>query len=158
MDCYCVMERIGRGAYANVFKGVHVDKPDQFVALKQILVSQKDSAQGMPQFILREVAMLKKLNMLQCPNIVRLYDVITDYSCTSSVSSSSPKSKQSLSSSANRDPSPSLSVTLVFELIPRSMLSYVENEAMITPQICKHLVLQTLQGLDFLHVNGVMHR
>ena len=132
---YTLTKRLGKGAYAEVYKAIRNDNPNEVVALKMMNIKLADYEQGVPQNILREITLLRKFSLLSHPNILKLFEVVPNLSDTRH-----------------------LSITLVLEYLPRSVLQYVEKEPNITPQICRCLVSQILQGLDFLHVNGVMHR
>ena len=60
---------IGRGAYGTVFKAQD-HQNDRMVALKRVRVVH-NGEDGMPISTIREIAMLKQLDNVEHPNIVR---------------------------------------------------------------------------------------
>ena len=67
---YKKIERIGGGAYGDVFKGVNSETGDS-VAMKKVKIEL--SKEGVPSSALREIASLKEL---EHPNIVKLLDIV----------------------------------------------------------------------------------
>lgn len=61
---------IGNGAYGSVFKGRDLEKDGQFVALKKIRL-HINSEEGIPMSTIREISVLRQLERLEHPNIVR---------------------------------------------------------------------------------------
>jgi len=66
---YIVMEKLGQGTYATVWKG-RSRLTNQVVALKEITLNVEE---GTPSTALREISLMKSLNH---ENIVKLYDII----------------------------------------------------------------------------------
>lgn len=128
---------LGKGAYGTVYKAKDPDNVNQYVALKNISVSLSDD--GVPPSTIREIAVLRQLERLNHPNIVKLRDICYGRRL---------ERKQQLS------------LILVFEHIDQDLHQYLERcppEGLSHRQI-KHLLFQIVCGVDFLHSNRVVHR
>ncbi|XP_061688564.1 cyclin-dependent kinase 4 [Syngnathoides biaculeatus] len=125
---------IGGGAYGTVYKARDTES-GQFVALKSVRVQTDHN--GLPISTVREVALLKRLEQFDHPNVVRLMDV-----CATQRSDQETK------------------VTLVFEHVEQDLKTYLEKAPSpgLGPKRIKDLMKQLLCGLAFLHSNRVMHR
>ncbi|NXX50787.1 CDK4 kinase, partial [Tricholaema leucomelas] len=131
---YEPVAEIGVGAYGTVYKA-RCRRSGQFVALKRVRV--QGTANGLPFSTIREVALLKRLEHFDHPNIVRLMDV-----CASARSGHEAK------------------VTLVFEHVEQDLKTYLEKAPApgLPLDTIKDLTRQFLRGLDFLHANCIVHR
>ncbi|XP_069012012.1 cyclin-dependent kinase 4 [Embiotoca jacksoni] len=131
---YEPVAEIGGGAYGTVYKARDTES-GQFVALKSVRVQTDQN--GLPISTVREVALLKRLEQFDHPNVVRLMDV-----CATQRSDQETK------------------VTLVFEHVDQDLKTYLERApaAGLSPDCIKDLMRQLLCGLAFLHSNCVMHR
>ncbi|KAL3319898.1 choline-phosphate cytidylyltransferase, partial [Cichlidogyrus casuarinus] len=69
-DSYLTLDRIGSGAYSQVFRGSSIILDGKEVALKQIQLERKE---GTPCTAIREISLLKNLKHA---NIITLHDVI----------------------------------------------------------------------------------
>uniref|UniRef100_A0A9J7YK35 Cyclin-dependent kinase 4 n=1 Tax=Cyprinus carpio carpio TaxID=630221 RepID=A0A9J7YK35_CYPCA len=131
---YEPVAEIGGGAYGTVYKARDRDS-GQFVALKSVRVQTNQD--GLPLSTVREVALLKRLEQFDHPNIVRLMDV-----CATLRTDQETK------------------VTLVFEHVDQDLRTYLEKVP--APGLPLHqirdLMQQLLCGLAFLHLNQVLHR
>ncbi|XP_053725021.1 cyclin-dependent kinase 4 [Synchiropus splendidus] len=125
---------IGGGAYGTVYKARDTES-GKFVALKSVRVQTNQN--GLPISTVREVALLKRLEQFDHPNVVRLMDV-----CATQRSDQETK------------------VTLVFEHVDQDLKTYLEKApvAGLSPDHIKDLMRQLLCGLAFLHSNRVVHR
>ncbi|XP_037108211.1 cyclin-dependent kinase 4 [Syngnathus acus] len=125
---------IGGGAYGTVYKARDMES-GRFVALKSVRV--KTDHNGLPVSTVREVALLKRLEQFDHPNVVRLMDV-----CATQRTEQETK------------------VTLVFEHVEQDLKTYLEKAPApgLAPERIKDLMKQLLCGLAFLHSNRVMHR
>ncbi|KAM9813276.1 cyclin-dependent kinase 4 [Neosynchiropus ocellatus] len=125
---------IGGGAYGTVYKARDIES-GKFVALKSVRVQTNQN--GLPISTVREVALLKRLEQFDHPNVVRLMDV-----CATQRSDQETK------------------VTLVFEHVDQDLRTYLEKApaAGLSPDHIKDLMRQLLCGLAFLHSNRVVHR
>lgn len=61
---------IGRGAYGTVFKARDTEN-DRLVALKRVRIFNSGDEKGVPISTLREITLLKQLDNLAHPNVVR---------------------------------------------------------------------------------------
>ena len=66
-------KRIGKGAFSRVYKGYHIKRPNNIVAIKQI---EHDNITKLATNIKREIDVMKNLNHMY---ILKLYDVVYDY-------------------------------------------------------------------------------
>uniref|UniRef100_A0A5S6QKG8 cyclin-dependent kinase n=1 Tax=Trichuris muris TaxID=70415 RepID=A0A5S6QKG8_TRIMR len=71
---YVELSKIGSGAYGLVMKGKNT-KTGEVIALKRMVVRLSDG--GIPQSILREIGLLRRMGDLEHPNIVRMVEVFT---------------------------------------------------------------------------------
>ena len=126
---------IGRGAYGTVYKARNTQKDDEIVALKQITVQASD--EGMPMGMLREIAMLRKLESHDHPNIVKLLDI-----CPGVRNSTETK------------------LYLVFEYIDQDLAQYLDRYPPpgLSPVTIQGLMHQIMSGVDFLHEHRIVHR
>lgn len=131
---YEPVAEIGGSAYGTVYKARDKDS-GQFVALKSVRVQTNQN--GLPLSTVREVALLRRLEQFDHPNIVRLMDV-----CATLRTQQETK------------------VTLVFEHVDQDLRTYLEKApapGLPISQI-RDLMQQLLCGLAFLHTNRVLHR
>ncbi|XP_057217925.1 cyclin-dependent kinase 4 [Triplophysa rosa] len=131
---YEPVAEIGGGAHGTVYKARDKDS-GQFVALKSVRVQTNQD--GLPLSTVREVALLRRLEQFDHPNIVRLMDV-----CATLRTEQETK------------------VTLVFEHVDQDLRTYMEKApapGLPISQI-RELMQQLLCGLAFLHTNRVLHR
>lgn len=131
---YEPLAEIGGGAYGTVYKARDTES-GQFVALKSVRVQTDQN--GLPISTVREVALLRRLEQFDHPNVVRLMDV-----CATQRSDQETK------------------VTLVFEHVDQDLKTYLERAPApgLSPAHIKDLMRQLVCGLAFLHSNRVMHR
>lgn len=131
---YEPVAEIGGGAYGTVYKARDLQS-GKFVALKNVRVQTNED--GLPLSTLREVALLKRLEQFEHPNVVRLMDVCA-------IMKTDRETK----------------VTLVFEHVDQDLRTYLEKAPPpgLPAENIKNLMKQFLSGLDFLHSNCVVHR
>uniref|UniRef100_A0A3B4B8V5 Cyclin-dependent kinase 4 n=1 Tax=Periophthalmus magnuspinnatus TaxID=409849 RepID=A0A3B4B8V5_9GOBI len=131
---YEPVAEIGGGAYGTVYKARNTES-GQFVALKSVRVQTDQN--GLPISTVREVALLRRLEQFDHPNVVRLMDV-----CATQRSDQETK------------------VTLVFEHVDQDLKTYLEKAppAGLSQECIKDMMKQLLCGLVFLHSNCVIHR
>ncbi|XP_041942366.1 cyclin-dependent kinase 6 [Alosa sapidissima] len=131
---YDYLAEVGEGAYGKVYKAREIAGKQRLVAVKKLNLPG-DPESGIPAFMVREVALLRKIEYFNHPNIVKLFDV----------------------SACVRNQS--LDLTLVFEYIDQDLTSYIsctKNE--LSRENIKDVMRQLLKGLDFLHSNMLVHR
>uniref|UniRef100_A0A4W4FT71 cyclin-dependent kinase n=1 Tax=Electrophorus electricus TaxID=8005 RepID=A0A4W4FT71_ELEEL len=132
---YEILAEIGKGAYGKVYKAREVRDRRRLLAVKKLNLPG-DPSNGIPQVMVREVALLRKLQSFNHPNVVKLLDV------------SAAVRKQSLD------------LTLVFEYIDQDLASFLStaSEDGLARDKIKDVMQQLFTGLDFLHSNAVIHR
>ncbi|KAM8976720.1 cyclin-dependent kinase 4 [Pelodytes ibericus] len=131
---YEPVAEIGVGAYGTVYKARDLQS-GKFVALKNVRVQTNEN--GLPLSTVREVALLKRLEHFDHPNIVKLMDV-----CASARTDRETK------------------VTLVFEHVDQDLKTYLKKVPApgLPLETIKDLMKQFLCGLEFLHLNCIVHR
>ncbi|XP_063078948.1 cyclin-dependent kinase 4 [Engraulis encrasicolus] len=129
---YEYLSEIGEGAYGKVYKAREIGSKNRIVAVKKLNLPGDPEA-GIPPFMIREVALLRKIEFFNHPNIVKLLDVSA---CILNQS---------------------LDLTLVFEYIDQDLKSFCEGKILSVDKI-KDVMKQLLRGLDFLHSNMTVHR
>lgn len=132
MDRYEIIEKIGAGTYAVVYRAL--DKAtNNVVALKEIKMENKE---GMPSTALREIAILRELNH---PNIVRLIDVVHSDSRLLLIFESMHQDLKMLLDGCND--------------------SENSGSKRILPALqIKSLLYQLISGLALCHKNHIIHR
>uniref|UniRef100_A0A0A9WBF2 Cyclin-dependent kinase 7 n=2 Tax=Lygus hesperus TaxID=30085 RepID=A0A0A9WBF2_LYGHE len=125
---YEKIEFLGEGQFATVYKARDVEN-DNIVAVKKIKVGSQDEARdGINRTALREIKLLQELHH---PNIIGLLDV---FGCMSNVS-------------------------LVFDFMDTDLEVIIKDTSIVlTPANVKAYTLMTLQGLEYLHNNWILHR
>ncbi|KAM9474443.1 LOW QUALITY PROTEIN: cyclin-dependent kinase 4 [Salvelinus alpinus] len=137
-----ILAERGEGAYGKVYRTREVCDQQRPVAVKKLNIPG-DTESGVPAFksnciyfMIREVALLRKIGYFNHPNIVKLLDASAGLN--------------------NR----SLDLTLVFEYIDQDLstpLTTVPSTGLSLDKM-KDVVMQLLHGLDFLHTNMLVHR
>uniref|UniRef100_T2MEA4 cyclin-dependent kinase n=1 Tax=Hydra vulgaris TaxID=6087 RepID=T2MEA4_HYDVU len=132
---------IGRGAYGTVFKARDVEH-NRVVALKRVCISQSNEEKGVPVSTLREIALLKQLDNICHPNIVRVFDAFQTKSTTP------------------MDNPTDLILTIVFEHVDQDLSSFLHNYPSpgLSEDLIRDLMYQLLSGVDYLHINRIIHR
>jgi len=136
---YAVLRDLGRGAYGKVKLVVHVETGTHAaikILNKSMLAKVKKGGTGdisssvsALDDVIREVAIMKRLNH---PNIIRLYEVIDDPEC--------------------------LKMYIIMDLAPNGPIFRLgESEPLATDRV-RHLAVGICQGLDYLHLHGIVHR
>lgn len=67
---YEILAEIGEGAYGKVYKARELGEKQRLVAVKRMNFS-RDPDEGIPQFMIREVALLRKIGHFNHPNVVK---------------------------------------------------------------------------------------
>ncbi|KAM9346682.1 cyclin-dependent kinase 6 [Symphorus nematophorus] len=133
---YEILAEVGEGAYGKVYKAREVGQKQRFLAVKKFNIHGDSSETGIPAFMIREVALLRKMGCFNHPNVVKLLDA-------SAIA-------------VGR----SLDLTLVLEYIDQDLSTYLSKvpASGLSQDCIKDVMQQLLQGLDFLHMNMVVHR
>lgn len=114
--------------FATVYKARDIDT-DRIVAVKKIKIGSREEAQdGINRTALREI---KLLHELQHENVIGLLDVFGHKS----------------------------NVSLVFDFMDTDLENIIEDSKIVlSPANVKAYILMTLQGLEYLHMNYILHR
>ncbi|XP_069565159.1 cyclin-dependent kinase 6 [Brachyistius frenatus] len=133
---YELLAEVGEGAYGKVYKAREVGGKQRLLAVKKFNFRGDTWERGIPAFMIREVALLRKMEYFNHPNIVRLLDASAEPVGTS------------------------LDLTLVLEYIDQDLSTYLSKAPAsgLSRDCIKDVMLQLLRGLDFLHTNLVLHR
>ncbi|XP_028311163.1 cyclin-dependent kinase 4 [Gouania willdenowi] len=133
---YQLLAEVGKGSYGSVYKARELGGNQRLLAVKKFNIHGDTSKTGIPNFVIREVALLRRMEHFNHPNIVRLLDACAE--------------------PAGR----SLDLTLVLEYIDQDLSTYLSKAppSGLSRDCIKDLMSQLLRGLDFLHTNLVLHR
>uniref|UniRef100_A0AAY4CKC7 Protein kinase domain-containing protein n=1 Tax=Denticeps clupeoides TaxID=299321 RepID=A0AAY4CKC7_9TELE len=136
---YEILAEIGEGSYGQVFKARETGQQQRLVAVKKMKLPAEQRASGdagIPAFMVREVALLRRLEAFRHPNIIRMLDV----------------------SVCVRDQA--LDMTVVFEYIDQDLAAFLHSASQtgLSRDKIRDVTRQLLSGLDFLHSNMVVHR
>lgn len=132
---------IGKGAYGTVFKAFDTEN-DRIVALKRVRIINDSEDKGVPVSTLREITLLKQLDNIAHPNIVRIFDAFQNFSTTPTDSPSD------------------LVLTIVFEHVDQDLSQFLRKcpPPGLPEELIKDLMYQLLSGIDYLHMNRIVHR
>ncbi|CRK86959.1 CLUMA_CG000775, isoform A [Clunio marinus] len=119
---------LGEGQFALVYKARNIEN-EEIVAVKKIKVGSREEARdGINRTALREIKLLQELSH---ENVLGLLDVFGHKS----------------------------NVSLVFEFVDTDLEVIIKDtKIVLTPANIKSYILQTLKGLEYLHINWIMHR
>jgi cyclin-dependent kinase 7 len=119
---------LGEGQFATVYKARDVTN-DHIVAVKKIkLGSRAEAKDGINRTALREIKLLQELNH---ENVIELVDVFGHKS----------------------------NVSIVMGFMDTDLEVIIkDNSIVLTPANIKSYTLQTLKGLEYLHLNWILHR
>eukprot|EP00743_Colponemidia_sp_Colp-15_P001567 GILK01001712.1.p1 GENE.GILK01001712.1~~GILK01001712.1.p1 ORF type:complete len:845 (-),score=150.63 GILK01001712.1:357-2891(-) len=134
VEIFQKLEQIGEGTYGKVYKARN-KVSNEIVALKKI--NMENEKEGFPITAIREIKILKRLNH---PNVVKLLEIVT--------------------SKATEYNKKRGSVYMVFEYMDHDLTGLIDMRPRINftiPQI-KCFMKQILEGLDYCHLNNIMHR
>ncbi|XP_066148397.1 cyclin-dependent kinase 7 [Euwallacea fornicatus] len=125
---YEKIEFLGEGQFATVYKARDVET-DRIVAVKKIKLGTREEAQdGINRTALREIKLLQELDH---ENLIGLLDIFGHMS----------------------------NVSLVFDFMDIDLEVIIkDNTIILTTANIKSYVLQTLRGLEYLHLNWILHR
>ncbi|KAL7638142.1 UNVERIFIED_CONTAM: hypothetical protein RMT77_011767 [Armadillidium vulgare] len=126
---YEKIEFLGEGQFATVYKALDTETK-QIVAVKKIkLGSREEARDGINRTALREIKLLQEVHH---KNIIGLLDVFGYKS----------------------------NVSLVFDFMDTDLEVIIKDteNIILSPANIKAYILQTLKGLEWLHINWILHR
>ncbi|KAL1380351.1 hypothetical protein pipiens_014266 [Culex pipiens pipiens] len=128
LNRYEKLDFLGEGQFATVYKARDVET-NEIVAVKKIKVgNREEAADGINRTALREIKLLHELHH---ENIIGLLDVFGHKS----------------------------NVSLVFDFMDTDMEIIIkDSKIVLTPANVKSYMIQTLKGLEYLHMHWILHR
>ncbi|XP_050081640.1 cyclin-dependent kinase 7 [Anopheles aquasalis] len=128
LNRYEKIEFLGEGQFATVYKARDTET-NEIVAVKKIKIgNREEAADGINRTALREI---KLLHELQHENIIGLLDVFGHKS----------------------------NVSLVFDFMDTDLEIIIKDQKIVlTPANIKSYMIQTLRGLEYLHMHWILHR
>lgn len=69
--CYELLAEVGQGYYGKVYKAREVGEKQRLLAVKKFTIHGDTSESGIPAFMIREVALLRKMQHFNHRNIVK---------------------------------------------------------------------------------------
>lgn len=69
--CYELLAEVGEGSYGKVYKAREAGESQRLLAVKKFNIRGDASDAGIPAFMIREVALLRKMKYFNHPNIVK---------------------------------------------------------------------------------------
>ena len=126
---YRKIEFLGEGQFATVYKAEDLENDNRIVAVKKIKLGQKsDARDGINRTALREIKLLQEVSH---PNIIGLLDVVGHKS----------------------------NISLIFDYMDTDLEVLIRDTSLLlTMAHIKAYVLMTLKGLEYLHINWILHR
>ncbi|EGT41945.1 hypothetical protein CAEBREN_08446 [Caenorhabditis brenneri] len=132
MKDFLMKQALGKGAYGNVYRVQNIRDGKDY-ALKQISIHAGQN--GVPQSVLREISTMKQLSRKGHPNILNLHSVFHQTS-------------QGI-----------LTVNMILERCDWDLHTFLKGIPSGLPdKQCRHLTIQIVRALDFLHSHGIIHR
>ena len=147
LNHYKEEEKLGQGTFGEVYKGIHLETQRQ-VAMKKIIINMEKDL--FPITAQREITILKKLNHR---NVIKLLEMVYDFP---------PSSNQQIHKLSQNDPNgPKMSKNF-YMILPYMVadLSGVLHNPRMNLQMAdiKNMMLQILEGLNYIHCSKFMHR
>ncbi|SMN20873.1 similar to Saccharomyces cerevisiae YPR161C SGV1 Cyclin (Bur2p)-dependent protein kinase that functions in transcriptional regulation [Maudiozyma saulgeensis] len=148
---YQVEKKLGQGTFGSVYLGSHLETQRQ-VAMKRILVNEENDL--FPITAQREITILKKLNH---KNIIKLIEMVFD----------SPPDSQSGDGDVSKEPNSLNSTTKTNNKFFYMILPYMVSDLAgilhnpritLTMSEIKNIMLQLLEGINYMHCTKYMHR
>ncbi|XP_061523259.1 cyclin-dependent kinase 4-like [Phycodurus eques] len=135
---YELLLQIGQGSFGKVYKAREIGGTGRLLAVKKFHseLSRSSGNNGIPPYMLREVALLCRMKFFDHPNVIKLLDA-----------------RATMVSKA-------FDLTVVLEYIEQDLSTYLfrAHPSGLSLDDIRAIMLQLMRGLDFLHVNMVVHR
>lgn len=159
---YRIIEQVGEGTYGQVYKASD-DKTNTMVALKKVRL--ENEKEGFPITAVREIKILRQLDH---PNIVKLFDIVTDRNAPGSAEQSPMQQSPSLRNDARMRRSSTIcnlpstvasSFYLVFEYVDHDLMGLLDSQLVeLSENQVASLMKQLLLALSYCHNRGFLHR
>lgn len=128
-------EIIGEGAYGKVYRAID-QTTRELVALKAVNLNGRDRDEGFPISTIREITVLKNLSH---PNIVQLHDIVVH--------------------GEKWETNKNAQLLLALDYCPHDFCGIINDRDLAVNQpMIKSFIFQLLNGVHYLHSQGVMHR
>jgi len=137
VEVFQKIQQIGAGTYGQVYMARNKET-NEVVALKKVRMDNEK--EGFPITAIREIRILKQLNRMDHPNVVRLKEIVVSHD--------------------NEYNKGKGGIYMVFEYMDHDLTGLMESPAshyFSEPQI-KCYMKQLLEGLFYCHSNRVLHR
>lgn len=140
-------KKLGQGTFGEVFKGIHLETQRK-VAMKRILINMEKDL--FPITAQREITIIKKLSHR---NVIKLLEMVHDFP---------PSTNQHAQIASQDDPTIPKPMKSFYMVLPYMVadLSGVLHNPRMTLQMAdiKNMMLQILEGLNYIHCCKFMHR
>lgn len=134
MEDFNIHQSLGKGAYGSVFRARNTRDGKDY-ALKQMQIPS--DKEGIPQSVLREITVMKRVSRQNNPNVISLCHVFHHID----------KEKHMIK------------ISMIMEKCDWDLHTFIHKarKEIHEPQ-ARHLAKQIVKGLDFLHSNNIIHR
>ncbi|CAF1163902.1 unnamed protein product [Rotaria sp. Silwood1] len=131
-DVYELGEIIGQGAYGCVFKSRNVTTNETVAIKKMSILRTRD---GLPPTVIREAALLKRVDKVDNDNLIKLKEVFTEQP------------------SVERQ-----NIYFIFEYVERDLERYLKMHSPLDINQIRNFTQQLLTAVSVLHNHSIFHR
>ncbi|CAF3459513.1 unnamed protein product [Rotaria sp. Silwood1] len=131
-DVYELGEIIGQGAYGCVFKSRNVTTNETVAIKKMSILRTRD---GLPPTVIREAALLKRVDKVDNDNLIKLKEVFTEQP------------------SVDRQ-----NIYFIFEYVERDLERYLKMHSPLDINQIRNFTQQLLTAVSVLHNHSIFHR
>ncbi|XP_024128834.1 cyclin-dependent kinase 6 isoform X1 [Oryzias melastigma] len=157
---YELLAEVGEGSFGRVYKAREIGGKQRLLAVKKLNFRLDSAGAGIPPFMIREVALLKKMGYFSHPNIVKGTAKHSKETVYNNTKMETHQTKKWLLDASAVPLDSTLDLTLVLEYIDQDLSTYLSKVPApgLSRGSVKDVMQQLLRGLDFLHTNLVLHR